>query len=217
MYSTDTKVMDYKFRYVGYFKQNLFHGLGILEKENGWIYKGEFRDNVSNGFGIEISDAGKYEGFWLNGRYHGYGEFYYTNKNKDGTTGKNLEYKGCYFNGIRDGIGIISFEDGGRYFGSFKKNKMNGVGLFEWKQGHKYYGTWKSDKMNGKGKYVWKNGDMYIGEYENDLRHGKGEYLFKKNDSVLKGQWIEGKKEGKFTLVEKQKSYVINFKNDKNE
>jgi len=215
MYSTDVKVMDYKFRYAGYFKDNLFHGLGILEKENGWIYKGEFRDNVSNGYGIEISDSGRYEGFWINGRYQGYGEFYYTNKN--GNSGKNLEYKGGYYNGVRDGIGIISFEDGGKYFGSFKKNKMNGVGLFEWKQGHKYYGTWKNDKMNGKGKYKWKNGDMYIGEYENDLRHGKGEYVFAKNDSILKGQWVEGKKEGKFILVEKSKSYAINFKNDNNE
>jgi len=216
LYSIDQKFIDYKFRYIGYFKLNLFHGIGILEKEDGWIYKGEFRDNISNGYGIEISELGKYEGFWLNGSYHGYGQFTFSNK-LNGNNVKISEYKGCYFEGARHGIGLVNFEDGSRYFGGFRNNKMNGVGLFEWKQGHKYYGTWKNDKMHGKGKYVFKNGDMYVGEYENDLRHGNGEYIFVKIKSVLKGQWVKGKKEGKFTLTQNNKTFTINYKDDINE
>jgi len=58
---------------------------------------------------------------------------------------------------------------------------------------------------------------MYVGEYENDLRHGNGEYIFVKIKSVLKGQWVKGKKEGKFTLTQNNKTFTINYKDDINE
>ena len=76
--------------------------------------------------------------------------------------------------------------------------------------------------MHGFGEYLWKNGDKYEGYYENDLRHGKGIYRFN-NGSVLKGTWVNGKKEGLFTLNvvnddEKMKMkkgiYYVKYSND---
>lgn len=198
-----TRGMRYK--YYGYFKDDMYHGVGMLQYEDGYFYYGEFRNGFQSGFGIEFNKNCQYMGFFKNGKYHGFGESRYNQK---------VLYCGNYSHGLRDGYGILFLTDGSIYCGSFKNNKMEGTGCFQWPSGHKYFGNWKNDKMQGFGSYRWAKGDRYVGYYENDLRHGQGEYSFDKNKAVLVGKWKFSKKEGRFELHEASNIYVLNYQND---
>lgn len=201
--SINSKKVRYK--YLGYFKNDKFHGYGILIKEDGYIYQGEFRNGKPSGYGIENTDKYNYKGFFMNSKFQGYGEVSYTNK---------TYYQGCFNHGTKENFGYSEFDDGSKYIGNYLFNKMNSCGLFEWPAGHCFFGNWKDDKMHGKGKYTWKNGDIYIGCYQNDLRHGEGEYFFAERNSVLRGTWMYGKKHGRFRLMENGESFDISYKND---
>jgi hypothetical protein len=194
-----------RYKYLGYFKNDKFHGYGIFSREDNYHYQGEFRNGTKCGYGMEISDKGSYKGLFHNDKYHGYGECTFKNK---------TIHRGCYNQSFKESIGFIEYEDKSRFIGHFLFNKMNSNGMFFWPIGHSYYGTWKDDKMHGKGKYMWKNGDIYLGGYENDLRHGEGEYFFSERNSLLKGTWINGKKNGKFKLYEGGEFFNINYRND---
>ena len=74
---------------------------------NGAKYSGNIKDNMPHGYGIYETNNIKYEGYFYHGQFHLYGVLY----------DKILKYKysGSFNNGMRDGFGIISFDDG-RYF-----------------------------------------------------------------------------------------------------
>jgi hypothetical protein len=204
IYMTDIKKGS-RFKFLGYFKDGIYNGFGIYINEEGYSYCGEFRDGLPTGFGIEKNKTGSYKGFFMKGKYEGYGEAVNTHINSS--------YYGNYANGLKDGLGYSILSDSSKYIGKYKQNKMHGTGLFEWPQSHKYYGGWVNDRMQGIGYYIWKKGDQYIGSYENDLRHGEGEYMFK-NGALLKGTWRHSKKEGKFTLIEAKAKHTILYRND---
>lgn len=193
-----------RYKYYGYFKDDLYHGIGLSLYEDGHAYFGEFRNGVKCGYGKESKNNVTYRGFLKNNKYHGYGEYTYLNK---------ISYCGGFSKGLRDGYGLLLMTDGALYCGNFKNNKMEGVGFFQWPAGQNYYGSWVEDKMNGLGHYKFANGDSYIGHYKNDLRHGRGEYYFK-NGAALYGMWRHGKKEGKFELIENSKVYKISYRKD---
>lgn len=206
VYMTDLAKSPKRYKYIGYFKDDLYHGLGIMVREGGYYYKGEFREGKYNGYGVEHSrESFSYEGFFLNGVFHGYGKFY--------NIVKGTSYIGNFIYGRKDGLGLYETAQGCKYLGFWKKGSMNGLGLFSWKEGHRYFGQWKNDKMNGKGKFVWKKGDYYIGNYSNDFRHGDGEYYFT-DGSILKGRWVYGKKEGTFVLIQDQEIESVQYRND---
>jgi hypothetical protein len=205
-----------RYKYLGYFKNDLFHGYGLLCKEDGYRYEGEFRYGVKCGIGFEFSEKSKYEGFFCNDKHHGYGEtsFFHTGTNKIQASKSSSLHRGCYNQGFRENIGYLEYEDNSKYIGNFLFNKMNNIGAFFWPVGHSYYGTWKDEKMHGRGKYMWKNGDIYLGGYENDLRHGEGEYFFAERNSLLKGFWTNGKKNGRFKLYENGEFFSLTYRND---
>ena len=49
------------------------------------------------------------------------------------------------------------------YQGNWKDWKRNGLGILSWNDGNKYEGEWKDDKFHGKGRLCEKNGDIYEG------------------------------------------------------
>jgi hypothetical protein len=194
-----------RYKYMGYFKAGLFHGYGILVREDGFIYQGEFRDGKQNGFGIEIINEKVYQGFFYDGLYHGYGEVTINGKEK---------FKGCFNMGMKDDIGFTQNDDGTAYIGNYKNGKVNEFGAFLWKEGHIYYGQWKNGKMEGRGKFKWVNGDLFIGYYSKDLKNGEGEYYFSEQNSILKGTWQMGNKHGKFRLYKGGEKFTLIYKND---
>jgi hypothetical protein len=183
-----------RYKYLGYFYKNLFHGYGIIAYENGLFYKGEFRMGKRTGYGIEISQTSIYRGFFLNNKYNGYGEL----------KGGNEIYFGNFENGLKEGFGYIEYDENisHRYIGRFRHNLMDGVGLLMLPNQNYYYGEFKDNEMNGRGQFKWPSGDVYIGGYFNNKRHGDGEYYTKSNNVILKGSWVHGEKFGKFKVIQ---------------
>ena len=78
---------------------------------------------------------------------------------------KNGTYRG-YFNkdGEREGVGIITFNDGKKYSGEYKRGKRNGVVKAEYADGNIYWGQWKDNLREGYTTYQWKSsGQKYTG------------------------------------------------------
>ena len=70
--------------YIGEFKNDLSEGYGIYYFYNyRAIYEGEFKNNKKNGYGIEYySDGSKYKGKFKNGKMEGYVFCFYSDGSK---------------------------------------------------------------------------------------------------------------------------------------
>jgi hypothetical protein len=193
-----------RYKYFGYFKDNRFHGLGILLKEHNYSYYGEFRNGKFAGFGFEKGKTFSYQGFFKDNKYSGYGEYCFMKSS----------YTGSFAKGQKMGIGFAKFEDNCSYIGMYQDNLMHGLGLYKWPEGHMYYGGWKEDKKYGIGYHFWNSGHSYLGGYKSDLKDGNGEYIFE-NGAKLRGSWTNGKKENIFELIDlNQNVYQIVYRND---
>ena len=105
-------------------------------------------------------------------------------------------YKGGFFEGKKDGNGIMIYKNGTKYEGNFKNNKHEGFGKLKQLDGETFIGEWKDGKINGNGVRCHCNGDRYIGSYVNNIRNGHGIYTFSNGDSY-EGNWLNGKATGK--------------------
>jgi hypothetical protein len=187
----------------------------VIDLGNGYIYKGELKDDKMNGKGKMTSPSGSvYEGQWKDNKRHGQGK--QTFKNED------VFYEGQWKDNKRHGKGIMKHDDGYIYDGEWKDDKMHGKGKMTSPNGTVYEGKWIDDKKHDKGKMKYSNGDVFVGEWKDDEKHkgkmtfqdgdiyegefernmfhGYGKYS-KKIDSkkiiYYEGKWINGKKQGK--------------------
>jgi len=89
-----------------------------------------------------------------------------------------------------------------------------------WKQStpdYEYDGEFKAGLKHGKGTIEYKNGLTYTGEWRNGLWHGKGElietFFYKKFVTRYRGEFVNGKKEGKgFQELKNGMTYDGKFK-----
>ena len=84
--------------------------------------------------------------------------------------------------------------------GCISGNCINGKGTYFYEDGNKYDGEWKNDKMEGRGTYTWKGGDRYTGKYRNNKREGHGIYFYENGNKYV-GEWKKGKKNGLGTQI----------------
>ncbi|XP_065098629.1 radial spoke head 10 homolog B isoform X1 [Paramisgurnus dabryanus] len=106
-------------------------------------------------------------------------------------------YEGDKWGDAFHGDGVAYFQGGHVYKGSFSHGLMHGRGEYIWPDGLKYQGDFKSNVLMGHGTYTWPNGSIYEGEVHNGVRHGVGTYKCAKTNTVYKGQWCLGKRQGK--------------------
>ena len=115
---------------------------------------------------------------------------------------------------VREGYGLMLWDDGSRYEGDWKRGRPNGLGLSRTATGFRYKGNWKNGMMNGSGQYrtpegatydgEWRenkrdgqgtehslNGTIYTGQFKQDLRHGNGTITWP-DGSTYKGDWSGG-------------------------
>ena len=59
------------------------------------------------------------------------------------------------------------------YEGNFFDGKRNGYGVMVHNNGDSYSGQWSNDCIDGKGTLKYINGDKYEGDWVMDQRHGK--------------------------------------------
>jgi len=96
---------------------------------------------------------------------------------------------------IKEGKGVLMYETGRIYEGSWKNNKRDGIGFEKFENGNVYQGDFMSGRAHGKGVYIWKNGETYEGEWYKGMRQGKG--IWKGNNwESYNGEWRRGKAHG---------------------
>jgi len=66
-----------------------------------------------------------------------------------------------------------------------KKRKREGLGVIVYDSGRIYEGSWFADKRHGRGFELFSNGDIYIGQYENGKPQGYGQYKWANGNTYI--------------------------------
>jgi clan AA aspartic protease (TIGR02281 family) len=90
-----------------------------------------------------------------------------------------------------NGQGTYTFADGRKYVGGFRDGQYSGKGTFWYSDKAKYVGDFKKGKENGKGAYTFANGDKYIGEFADGLMSGQATYVWT-DGATRSGIWKDG-------------------------
>ena len=114
----------------------------------------------------------------------------------------------CSEGDCENGQGTLSFPEGSKLIGNFKKGKLNGAGSYEG-CGSRFTGIFK-DNLKDKGvlvteakSYDGKNViHYYDGKFQNEMRNGKGIYYSSegKKNQIFEGNWQNGLKNGDFIV-----------------
>ena len=130
-----------KVKFEGQFKNDCFHGHGIMYHKDGSIYNGYWKYGNKCGFGIEtdITYNSYYIGQYKDGEYNGYGIKYYFSENKI--------FKGQVLNNNLEGYAFEYFENGDVYEGERSKDKKNGFGFLHKSNGENFINIYEDDKL----------------------------------------------------------------------
>lgn len=189
-------------KFVGEVIQNRACGIGIFDHSSGDNYKGYFKDDKSNGFGI-----------------------YYNKKNLSICYGE-------WRNDLQNGINIeICYIDKSIYFGNFSNGKKNGLGTYCWSNGSVYKGEWLNGYLNGYGLYVYEDyqsinkTNVYNIIFQNELKYFKVEDFVEfinkynkynlHNNKMYKGQWKNNLMHGYGKLFWDTHFYIGEYFEDK--
>lgn len=102
---------------------------------------------------------------------------------------------------IERGYGVAALPDSGIYKGQFADGLFNGIGEITWQNGAKYEGEFKSGLQHGNGKMTTPNGDVYRGEFYQGYESGSGTLVFA-NGNRYEGAFKNGMFDGKGTFIE---------------
>lgn len=137
--------------YSGAWKRNRRDGKGTLTTRLGKgveTYTGDWVEDRRNGVGVlTTADGAVYEGTFKDDARHGKGKL----KFADNDSGIRLRYEGEFDLDRMAGKGILWFQNGDMYDGSFKDNAFNGQGSFQYASSIKVEGKWANGQLEGKG------------------------------------------------------------------
>ena len=144
--------------------------------------------DCQNGWGKYEYDNGYYDGFWQNGKKHGYGLYNWNDSGK---------YIGSWENDTMSGYGVYIAENNDNIIGQYRDGELNGLGLTvfgeEWSQGiykdgnlvttYDFYtndvdtGCTAGDCQDKYGRWKWSNGDTFTGFFKDGSLY-MGTYTF---------------------------------------
>jgi hypothetical protein len=104
-------------------------------------------------------------------------------------------YEGEWFNGHRDGIGKLKWNDGSIYYGLFEGDKARGYGKLTHSDGDVYMGHWEDDRAHGVGRYINNRGASYEGYWACDKQNSYGMEIWPRG-SNFEGEYVESAKDG---------------------
>ena len=87
-------------------------------------------------------------------------------------------------------VETTTYDDGRVYTGQRSgKGKIEGKGLMTWPNGDRYDGMWKKGVFEGEGTYTWAaQGYSYTGQWSKGYIKGHGTFRFN-NGNVMEGDW----------------------------
>ncbi len=103
----------------------------------------------------------------------------------------------CVSGDCKNGKGVLEYETGARYSGTFRKNCFDGNGTFNYADGGTYTGEFRSCMRHGRGTLTLPDGSRYVGEWRNDERHGSGAEYSPSGLAIRTGRWVKGQYAGK--------------------
>ena len=170
-------------------------GKGVL-MVNGDIYIGDFKNNLRHGIGIcYYFNGSEYKGAWQGDKQHGNGELTYSDgRMRKGVWSENI-YQGPSDPRTKGPTALpqspapIPKE---KLEGCQSGNCKNGRGIYLYADGNIYEGDFENGLPNGTGKISYANGDVYEGEIEKGSLHGKG-MMISANGNKVQGIWESGK------------------------
>ncbi|XP_075070253.1 ALS2 C-terminal-like protein isoform X2 [Mixophyes fleayi] len=149
--------------YKCHWRNGAMHGYGICEYADESVYKGYFKDNLRQGFGILESVVSStnpftYTGNWEKDKWSGYGVWESSNKGE--------RYIGMWLDNQRHGPGIVLLHSGSCYQGMFNANKLVGNGILITEENTVYEGQFTEEcLLSGKGKLIFANGFTLEGSF----------------------------------------------------
>ena len=141
--------------YEGNFEHGRYHGSdSVLSFADGREYVGEFHRGHQTGLGTMRTPQGTYRGEFVEGSFHGVGEFMETSGNI---------YVGEWKDGKRSGMGLLLYAK--------KESKCCGNREKEFEI---YFGEWCEGRFHGKGALVDVFGEVFDGSWDRTV-HARGE------------------------------------------
>ncbi|XP_026538725.1 ALS2 C-terminal-like protein [Notechis scutatus] len=139
--------------YKCHWRKGQMDGYGICEYGNEMVYKGYFKDNMREGFGILDSPP---------------------------STGHPFRYTGHWTKDKRAGYGVLDDKERGeRYIGMWENDQRHGPGIVVLQSGVCFQRTFHLDKMVGSGVLLLEDDLVYEGNFTNDFKFvGKGKLTF---------------------------------------
>ncbi|NXY45383.1 AL2CL protein, partial [Ceuthmochares aereus] len=155
--------------YKCHWHEGKMRGYGICEYGNDMVYKGYFKNNMRQGFGILENHSAehpfKYTGQWENDKKNGYGVW----EDKD----RGERYIGTWLDDHKHGQGIVVTQSGVCYQRTFHADKMVGSGILLLEDDSVYEGNFTEDlTFVGKGKLSFANGFTLEGTFTNKSGQG---------------------------------------------
>ncbi len=140
----------HRVKYDGEWKDDMHHGHGVINYDNGTKYEGEFKKGDFSGYGVHTCpDGSGYNGGWEEGLRHGHGVETW----KDGR-----KYEGDWINDCYNGHGVFTWADGSKYDGEWKGGMRTGKGVYYYANGDRYEGDFLHGEMIGRGTLFKQNG-----------------------------------------------------------
>ncbi|MDB4109337.1 hypothetical protein N9558_02880 [Porticoccaceae bacterium] len=174
--------------YSGSFRNNRFHGEGMMEFFNGDVYEGMWRYGTPHGFGRFTRSQGGYsEGVWKKSQLHGPSV-------KVTPSGKRIE--GDWSNGKQHGPADVLLPNGDHYEGIWDHGTRIGGVSYVFANGDEYHGPLENDMPSGSGNLAKSDGDQYVGSMLNGKLDGYGEYKDFQSKTEFKGIFKDGEKHG---------------------
>lgn len=188
-------------------KGNVLDSVGsMMWGENAAIYEGEWSFGLPHGSGQYVDSFGnKYEGEFKLGFFWGRGDFY--------SAQQGFSYRGDFVMGKKHGKGKISYTNKIGYAGDWFQDIMQGNGTYVMGTNYFYEGAMYNNNFNGKGKLTTPDGTIE-GSFKNGKPHGFCSQKTSDGFQELKGVWVNGKKEGEFTLIVNGRASKHLYKND---
>ncbi len=204
------KLRDYAFgTYTGDMVNGMPHGIGVIEYDFGAIFIGNFSYGEPDGYGIYYYYE---EDTYVEGDWSWDTCTAYLDTEREGG---EMTYTGMFCDGKANGMGELTLENCGTFYGEFQDGNVDGWGIYayktpipekeplidgtDWemvwgskKHSHTYNGLSLDGKWQGFGLGVMSSGSHYVGEIRNEYRHGYGRLYLSGNRLYQEGTFKNG-------------------------